>query len=109
MVANLWCENCNCGAKGKEKDFQIRVDSEREAKNLLCPKQRSSEHDSFKLKLLGYQTALATHIDKAKHAKGRTPIEKEKRRIEDFKKNTLPKLNNREQKFFNKKFKAKGL
>lgn len=66
--------------------------------------------DYVYFKYIYEEIQISSHfIDKAKHAKGRTPKEREKRRIDDFKKNTLPTLSRDEQSYFNKKFKAKGL
>lgn len=100
-VANCWCEDCKCGAIGNYKKFQITVDDKSKKKKLPCPNNKKST-----LKILGYKT-VGGHIVTTKHAKGRSTAERNKRRTDDFEKNTLPTLTGFERRHFESKRKNK--
>lgn len=108
---NVWCTNCNCGATSSQQSSQVEL-SDKEIKQIDKGKLaiyciNAQKKEEIPLKIMGY-AMIQTHIDKKKHAKGRTPKEKESRRINDFIKNTLPKLDKGEKIHFARKFKAKG-
>jgi hypothetical protein len=106
---NFWCINCNCRAPLKEQSFTFEVEKkdglkidDNDISNVSCP-----NNEELYLKLMGHVTGVAI-IDPKVHAKGRTPKEKESRRINDFIKNTLPTLGKSDKQHFTKKFEKKG-
>jgi len=97
ITANLWCQDCTCGRSGKDRDFQFET-TEKEKNSLTCP-----YNESLPLKYMG-QLPTVFAVDKAKHAKGRSPKEKRERANKDFQKNILPTLPPGEASYFKKKF-----
>ena len=98
-VFNFHCIGCTCG-KDNEGIFEIEIESRDEIYH--CPNDNSIELKAMGMKILG---GIITGV----HAKGRTDKEKEKRRLTDFKKNTLETLGGDEKKYFEKKLKDKGI
>ncbi len=49
-VFNYWCENCNCGAKVSQQNFQVNKSEEEENVPEICP---NSEH--LEMKLMGQE------------------------------------------------------
>lgn len=96
-TGNFWCINCTCGAKNKDRDFQIEISTKDNVNKMLCP----IDNESY-LKLMGYK--VEGGINTGQFKKGRPKKEREKRRIDDFKKNTLPKLTGSDRAYFEKKY-----
>lgn len=102
LKANMWCPDCTCGAKGKERDFKIEVKSETD-KTLTkssCPNSKNK----VTLKHMGFSTLTIGSIDASKKFAGRPHKEREKRRTDDFIKNTYPTLPMEDKRHFAKKF-----
>lgn len=103
LKANLWCPDCTCGLKPSDgsRTFQVQVEKEND-KSLTtskCPNNKK-----ITLKHMGFSMLAVGAIDASKKFAGRSPKEREKRRTDDFIKNTLPTLGGSDRKHFEKKF-----
>lgn len=67
----------------------------------LCPCEKQEELDDISDRNVA--DTQVTSIIVGKHKKGRSPKEKTQRRVDDFKKNTMPTLPTWERKHFEKK------
>lgn len=100
LKANLWCPDCTCGAKGKERDFtqEVEKENDKSLNNTKCP-----NNNKITLKHMGFSSLAIGSIDASKKFAGRSPKERYERRTNDFIKNTLPTLPTQDKLHFRNK------